>query len=387
MELINATDMNAAHTIGLDPDGRERVVVVIKGTFSIPQKGCEPVLLDTQEPIVMADVHTGEPGKSAVLYESEFAPFKPYCDVLLNGSAYSPGVEPDEYVQVALQVGSWNKQFYVFGERHWKRWGPFIWPSSPMPFKKTPISYDFAYGGSDPHPHNKDICKAHEMNPVGVGYLPYSKGSLLEDKCIANTSFNSYSSAGRKNGHRKPFAFGSLVRNSAERVKWAGTYDDQWLEDVFPFLPHDFDPRYYQSAPEDQQIDYPEGGETVVLINLTPDCTREFVLPAITVPVEFCPLDNEPEKMTAFLDTILFEPDAERFMLVWRASYPIKRDIFEMGQIVVGNMSKGWYRARELGKTYYRSLDQLIRQQTNKDEPDSYVNEEPESPEVVTENE
>ena len=34
--------------------------------------------------------------------------------------------------------------------------------------------------------------------------------------------------------------------------------------------------------------------------------------------------------------------------------------MFEVSQVLVGEMSRGWWRAKELGKTYYRSLNELI---------------------------
>jgi uncharacterized protein (TIGR02270 family) len=39
----------------------------------------------------------------------------------------------------------------------------------------------------------------------------------------------------------------------------------------------------------------------------------------------------------ALLDTIILEPDARRFMLVWRAALPLKRNMFEMEMVVIGD--------------------------------------------------
>jgi hypothetical protein len=39
MELINATRMVAGYNMGLEPSGRELLVVVIKGTFVVPKPG------------------------------------------------------------------------------------------------------------------------------------------------------------------------------------------------------------------------------------------------------------------------------------------------------------------------------------------------------------
>ena len=86
--------MVAGYTMGLEPSGRELLVVVIKGTFAIPQPGEEIRLHEQQLPLVMADTFTGEPGFSAPVFEADFAPRKPMCDVLLLGSAYAPRGRP-----------------------------------------------------------------------------------------------------------------------------------------------------------------------------------------------------------------------------------------------------------------------------------------------------
>ena len=150
MELINATGMQAGYTMGLQPDGRELLVVVVKGTFAIPKDpNKEPVLAEEQVPLVEADVFTGEPGFSAPLYESDYAPRKPRCDILVNGSAYAPGGKPTERVTVSLRVGSWQKSFDVVGNRYWKRGILLVTPTVPEPFTMMPISYNNAFGGVD----------------------------------------------------------------------------------------------------------------------------------------------------------------------------------------------------------------------------------------------
>src|SRR5215203_6198759 len=142
MELINATSMAAGYAMGMQPDGRESLVVVVKGTFTIPTNGGEPRLAAEQVPLVEADIFTGEPGLSAPLYESDYAPRKPRCDVLLNGSAYAPGGKPTEHVTVSLKVGSWSKSFEVVGNRVWQAGFLNLAVSKPEPFTVMPISYN-----------------------------------------------------------------------------------------------------------------------------------------------------------------------------------------------------------------------------------------------------
>ncbi len=42
-----------------------------------------------------------------------------------------------------------------------------------------------------------------------------------------------------------------MSRNFPSRIKFAGTYDDKWKDERFPFLPQDFDEQYFLSAPVD----------------------------------------------------------------------------------------------------------------------------------------
>ena len=149
MQLLNATKMQAGYTLGVDSSGRESIVVAIKGTFALPQNNEDPVLAETQLPLIMADTCTGEAGFSAPILEVDYAPIKPFCDVILLGGAYTPQGKPTNTVQVGLKLGSMAKTFRVLGQRHWEMKGINISPSYPLPFKYMPISYDNAFGGLD----------------------------------------------------------------------------------------------------------------------------------------------------------------------------------------------------------------------------------------------
>src|SRR4051794_18772345 len=115
MQLLNATRMRADYAMGMDPTGRESLVVVVKGTFTLNQDGGTPQLAAEQAPFFDADQFTGKPGYTAPLYESDYAPVKPRCDVLLNGTAYAPGGRPTRRVTVSMRVGSIDKSFSVVG--------------------------------------------------------------------------------------------------------------------------------------------------------------------------------------------------------------------------------------------------------------------------------
>lgn len=358
MELLNATKMQAGYSLGVQPDGRELLVVVVKGTFLIPRPGEPTELAPEQEKLVEADVFTGEPGLTAPLYETDYAPRKPRCDVLLNGSAYAPNGNPAERVRVGLRVGSMNKVFDVVGNRVWQEVMATISSTPPAPFTVMPISYENAFGGIDNSLEHVGERHAYLPNHAGKGFFHNLDTYVYSGKPLPNTE-ESHDPVTMPNGKYRPMAFGPVGRAWEPRPRFAGTYDQDWVDNVFPFLPADFDERYYQAAPADQQIEYPRGGEQVTLYNLTPQGRVDFKLPTISVPVTFFPKTGDNITVESVIDTVTIEPTLGRFMLVWRGSRPLRRSIFEMTQVVAGIIPRGWYRARALGKTYYRSLQDL----------------------------
>ncbi len=360
MDLLNATKMQAAYAMGMKPDGRELLVVVVKGTFTIP-KLPEAVaeLAPHQAGMVMADEFTGEPGFSAPRYESDFAPFKPRCDVLFNGSAYARNGEPAKRVKVGLRVGAMKKMFSVVGNRFWRRWLFLLWRTSPVPFVKLPFSYDNAFGGVDKSNPDEKKHRYFPTNHAGKGFHWSLKKKDIDRKPLPNTEPLGSQVRWPNSSHR-PMALGPVARAWQPRPKFAGTYDKNWLDNVFPFLPADFDERYYQSAPADQQIDHLRGGEEVEMLNLTPQGKTLFRVPKIEMPVTFYLKNGEEKEVVAVNDTIIIEPDLNRFILLWRTHLPLKKNMFEVEQVVVGRMPRAWHRARLFGKTWYPSLKELV---------------------------
>lgn len=359
MELLNTSGFAAAYTMGMDKSGRESLVVVAKGTFSLPLGDEEPELLAQQPPLVEADVFSGEPGFSAALYESEFAPHKPRCDVLLNGSAYAPTGQSATSVLVGLKLLSSQgvaieKVFEVVGDRYW--YTGMGYGSTPAePFTKQVISYDVAFGGTDDFHPDENKRNAFMRNTVGRGYHHYLDSELLDNTPLPNTQERGKSISSPA-GDYVPMSYGVISRSSTDRVKHAGTYDQEWIDNTFPFLPSDFDERYFQSAPLDQQCDFLKGGEIVQLLNLTPSGRAVFKIPTVEVPVVFFKKRGEDLITHAVADTLLIEPDKGVFSMVWRVHLPLKKNMFEVTEVLLGTKSRGWWRARATGKKYFPSL-------------------------------
>jgi len=346
MELVNHTRMQAQQAMGLEPSGREWLVVVVKGTFRMPTAGeaSDRLLLhERQEPPTMADTYTGAPGLSAPLHEADFALRKPRCDLLLLGTAHAPRGEPAERVEVGLQVGRWHKRFDVVGERFWECGRAALRATPPRRFVQRPFGYDTAFGGSDLRHEDPQQHAAFEANPIGVGFHLHLRPEWVDGAPMPSTE-ESGQPISTPAGSYRPMALGPLGRGWSTRRRYAGTYDDAWRDRHFPFLPPDFDERYYQSAPEDQQVPlgyFDREPVEVVLQNLTPDGWARFTIPPLAAPVRFVPHGAPPEDVQAVLDTVVIEPDLLRYTLTWRAARPIARNMHEIAQVVVGRRGRG----------------------------------------------
>ncbi len=366
MNLVNATPMQAGYTMGMQPDGRELLVVVVKGTFTLPTGSQVPGLAEQQVPLVETDVYTGEPGFSAPLYEIDFAPKKPRCDVLLNGSAYAPNGKPTERVNVSLRVGSWQKSFDVVGNRTWSYGVLAITSTAAQPFTSMPISYNNAFGGIDKGKDESEPDNYFLENHAGVGYHVRASRQSIDGKPLPNTE-ESRRPVTTTTGKYKPMAFGPVGRAWKQRIQYAGTYDQHWLDNTFPFLPSDFRDEYYQAAPADQWIDYPQGGEEVELIGLTPSGRTTFNLPTMRVPFTFVRKNGERVEMVGTVDTLLFEPDQDRFTMNSRCTFALKKNIHEITLVVTGKKPRAWYVDEGLeispspGERRYGSLDELTK--------------------------
>jgi hypothetical protein len=356
VRILNQTGFPAEFTSGMDVAGREYLSLVVKGTYAFPDTDRDaPAKAAEQRPLVKADECTGAPGFSATLWETDFAFRKTMCDVVAQGAAYAPGDRPAERVRVGLRVGDWVKQFDVVGAREWRVLGPAVTATRPLPFRRMPFSYDTAFGGVDALDPDDDLPAVYEDNPVGTGFAAVRNQSRLSGLPLPNTE-----EVGQEvlspYGSYRPMALGPVGRGWPERRRYAGTYDDHWKDNVFPFLPADFDERYYQMAPADQQIPPPAPGTPVIAVGLTPRGREAFRLPDTALPLRVfrgreVAFDGQP-----LPDTLAFDTEARQFMLTWRISVPMKRIITEFTEAWIGPPTEAMLRARREGRAYIRAV-------------------------------
>jgi len=108
MEFRNLTPFDALCYGALDPDDDEHTVIAMKVGYQLvrqPDGRWDAIVMDEEPaPLCMADEFWGEPGESSVKQESDLAPFKPRCDVLVSGQAGAPGGHPSAQWETRLRV-------------------------------------------------------------------------------------------------------------------------------------------------------------------------------------------------------------------------------------------------------------------------------------------
>lgn len=155
--------------------------------------------------------------------------------------------------------------------------------------------------------------------------------------------------------------FGPLAAHWQPRVARAGTYDDRWRAERSPLPPEDLNARFFNTAPDDQQLPSYLPGEEVRLVYMGRVLKDRFVLPPFQVPVTFVTakalLDAE-----ARVDTIVIEPGARRVSLIARAAFVPRPNVVAFREAIVGTLSRGRRRALESGKVYRQSAPPIVRE-------------------------
>lgn len=332
MRTKNTRLFPTAFMYGQSSAGDWFLSVILKATFRLEHRSSPARLAERQLPILTEDEpYDGADPTGPLKFESDMVPYKPRTDVLLVGSAHTPFGRPQRYVDVSIAVGPVRKLLRVFGERRWsftdvKHVAPIV--AGPADFSVMPLTWARAYGGIDKRAELRPDVPAFRpwcaQNFQGQGFCgAYSIESIherplpnLEDPRSLISGWNSYP---------RPAGCGYYPRNSEPRVRYQGTYDDQWKAELAPRPPKDFCFDYYNAAdPELQVQGYLLGNERGMLENATPGGGRiDFLLPCMrprfTVTRSSDAAEQRVSEAPASLDTLLLIPDEKVFSVIWRA--------------------------------------------------------------------
>lgn len=287
--------------------------IVVKGTFELVSGAVARAVAWKDRMQLSGDAFYDDDPRSTLRYPTDFAPFKPRADVLVVGSAWPP---PNaNAVRVDMKVGRLSKSLVVVGDRYWTSGLMGLQSSDTAKLPRLPLRYEYAFGG-----------EGFPANPVGKGYSPASEtrkpGTVLPniehpDDLVRNAQ-----------DITSPAGLGPLDCRWAARRSKAGSYDESWLRERWPWFPADFDWAYFNAAPADQQVPYLRGDEPIVLEGMQASGKLESQLPGVR-PRCFArrregALGPAFEEVDLALDTVWIDADSKRMTLVWRGGVALE---------------------------------------------------------------
>jgi len=324
LQLENKTPFKAAIAVLPDRAGIDTLYVIVKATVTI-----RPTLSLAKEqvPVTLADEYYGDRAATSLRYGSEMHIGKKGTDVILIGSAWARERRPVPQMRVEMSVADRRKTILVTGDRVW-RGGK---PSEPQAFESMPLVWERAFGGL----HRRgDQIVAEERNPVGRGFPGGRSAEEMEGLALPNLE-DAAAPLQQIDQAPAPACLAPIAPSWLPRRAFAGTYDERWQRARAPYLPDDFDPRFFQSAASEFAFDrYLQGGEPVRIEGVTPDGPIEFAVPDARLNVSVT-VAGAPQEPTANLETLSIEPDENRACFTWRAAVPCDRKALKVEKIVV----------------------------------------------------
>jgi hypothetical protein len=179
-----------------------------------------------------------------------------------------------------------------------------------------------------------DVVVEEPRNPVGCGFLGKRSGKQLLGHPVPNVE-DLQRPIGLLGERSVPVGFGAIAPWWEPRRSRAGTYDEAWRKHQAPYLPRDFDARFFNVAPEELVV--PRGlvgGEPVAVLGFHPQGMLRFDLPrcdlAITARVA-----GQRIALAAKIETVVLEPTDEQFMVSWRAGLPVDKKLLRVESVEV----------------------------------------------------
>lgn len=335
--------------------GKDRAVVVAKGSWELNDSR----LIPAKAPVPVSYVDEFEdpekPMRTPIVFESDTAFEKTGTDIILRGTAYAPGSKAVPAFTTRLQVGDFVRMLLIQGPRRASFMGSENKPrppifSKPTPIKQLEISFKYAYGGVTQYalPDGSDpVNLPCPTNPLGLGYVVQAIPELIDGLALPQIEFPDrplipqklVQDLGNSDMVPLPAGLGFYGKAWMPRVDRLGVMPYE-LEStkklmaqygrasespgmpgpVAGFEPPVMQPDFFSTAaPYNVVKPFLKGNETVVMKNLTKNGNTSFYLPGITPFIRF-DSGNGPNPMEMVLDTLVFLPDQNRVITIFRGS-------------------------------------------------------------------
>lgn len=327
LQLKNHTPFAPAINLFPDERGVDTLFVVIKATF---QLGNTLSVAEEQVPPVLADEFWGDPITSSIKYASDVHLTKPSTDVILVGRAWAPQGQQATQIDARLVVAERQGTVRVSGNRFWRNDSV----TTTEPFSSMPIVYEYAFGGIHEVDPAKPEILAEERNPIGRGFRGKRSSKEMEGMPLPNIE-DPQCPVDKSGDKAWPAGFAFMAPAWLPRRSYAGTYDEAWQKQRAPYLPEDFNPRFFNIAHPNFIYDrYLRGGEPVALDNLSRQGTVRFNLPVCRLAAKVR-VAGQNETPPLNLETVLIEPEQDRLCMTWRGAVPCDKKALKVERIDV----------------------------------------------------
>lgn len=203
-----------------------------------------------------------------------------------------------------------DKTIVVTGHREWL--GDYCGPV--QPFTSLPIAYQYAYGG-----------EGEVSNPAGCGVAGSDKPPNLAYPTDPFTS---------QGNPVAPAALCPIDFTAQQRLGYAGTYDQAYIDEVMPDLANDADLHYFNDGLKDQWLPTPWTGDELISITnmnqqqqtiqcqLPPIYARTFIkqLQGQIIPGGEPASDAKIVEIPMALDTVWLCPNDDMGIMLYRGT-------------------------------------------------------------------
>lgn len=294
-QVVELSDLPAAALEWWTADGTAMLTVVAKATFELEPERL--VLSDNQDAVHGGDSFFEQDAAASVYAPADLVPFKLSPEVLLVGRAYAPQGRLARTIKVRLKVGQVDKSLQVLLDRTVDGGGQVHEHDR---FGSMPLRYERAARG------------VRGQNPVGLPLDAQARkaGSVRLPNIIP------VGAEGLCNEELAPVGFGPIAGSWPERRRLLAERTEFPVSWQRVRLDARMDPRAFNYAPTDQQLEALHESEMVMLENLHPKHQRlRFRLPSLRPRVFFDPSGRE---LPMRLDTLWIDTARRCCTLSWR---------------------------------------------------------------------